>query len=283
MPKEIDERLLRITINVEGVEHKFERLAIIAVGTKYGSAISNVCEVRIANIDKKVRDAILTEGTPFARFAPPKNSILVEAGRVSSGMSEIFIGDVTTVMVTQAPDIWIVIRAVTGQFLKTETVAISRPATSKFSAIAEQVASTLEVDLDFQAPDKDVTNFSFSGGAERLIGMLGQITNGVDAYLDDKLLTVRERFQDDDEIDPIEINIKTGMVGIPEFVGLGVRVTVLLRQEIRMGQKIRVTSDVYPAVNGVYFIYLLSFNLANRSSPFFYTLEAARQDLGRKV
>lgn len=282
MPKEIDERLLRITIDVEGTEHKFERLAIIAVGTKYGSAISNVCEVRIANIDKKVREAILTEGTPFARFAPPKNSIRIEAGRVSSGMSEIFIGDITTVMVTQAPDIWLVIRAVTGQFLKTNTVAISRPATSKFSAIAQQVASTLEVDLDFQAPDKDVTNFSFSGGAETLVGKLGEITNGVDAYLDDKLLTVRSRFQAND-VEPIEINIKTGMVGLPEFVGLGVRVTVLLRQEIRMGQKIRVTSDAYPAVNGVYFIYLLSFNLANRSSPFFYTLEAARTDLGRKA
>lgn len=278
----LDPRLLRVTIDLEGELHVYERTAISAKGTKYASAISNICEIRIANIDKPTREKLLSEGTPYSRLAPPKNSILIEAGRESTGLHEIFRGDITTVNVTQAPDIWLVMRAITGKQRKTQTTTLTQSGKVKFSLIAGQAADELGLALDFSAPDKDVANFSFSGSLENLVSALGVISNKVDAYVDDDRLVVKPRFESDSS-EVIEVNISTGLVGIPEFVDLGVRCTVLLGSEIRIGQRIRLTSDAYPSTDGEYVIYRLGFDLANRDSPFYYILEASNPDLGKKA
>lgn len=278
----LDPRLLRVTIDLEGDKHVFERLAISVKGTKYTSDISNICEIRIANIDKEIRDKLLSEGTPYSRLAPPKNSILIEAGRESVGLHQVFEGDITTVNVTQAPDIWLVMRAITGKQSKNQTTTLSQNASAKFSLISSQIASELGVPLEFSAPDKEIANFSFSGSAEKMISVLGDISNGVDAYLDDDRLVVKPRF-DPDALGDFVIDIDNGLVGIPEFVDLGVRCNVLLKSEIRLGQQIDLSSAAYPAVTGKYVIYRLGFDLANRDSPFYYIVEAANPDLGKKA
>lgn len=278
----LDPRLLKVTIDLDGVPHVYERLAISVKGTKYTSAISNICEVRIANIDKPTREKLLTEGTPWARLEPPKNSILIEAGRESIGLHQVYIGDITTVNVTQAPDIWLVMRSITGKQLKNDTVAMSQSASAKFSLIASQVAERLEMPLDFSAQDKDVANFSFSGSAEQMVDVLGTLSKDVDAYIDDDRLIVKPRFESNISA-ILDININTGLIGIPEFVGRDVRCTVLLTSEIRLGQRIQLSSLAYPAVDGEYIIYRLTFDLANRDSPFYYIIEAVNPDIGRKA
>ena len=281
---ELDPRLLKVSIFLENeaIPHTYENLMISVIGTKYGDYISNVCEIRIANIDKDVRDKLLTDGTPYARSFPPKNTILIEAGRVSTGLFQIYLGDIISVSVSQAPDITLTMHAITGKHRKQETTTLSMPAVSRFKTIAERVATKLEVDLDFQALDKDVSSFSFTGSAEALINQLGLIQLGVDAYLDDSTLVVRRRF-DTSSLIQSDININTGLVGIPEFADLGCRCTVLVRKDIRLGEKIRVESEAYPAINGVYIIFRLGFNLANRDTPFYYILEGSPVDLGRRT
>lgn len=281
---ELDPRLLRVTIILDGVpqEPGYERLAMSVKGTKMTSDISNVCEIRIANIKKEVRDKLLTEGTPYSRTKPPKNSILIEAGRKSTGFHQVYVGDITTVNVTQPPDIWLVIRSITGKQNKNTSVVLAMAGKSQFRLIADLVAKELGATLEFTAADKTVSNFTFSGSADKLISSLSEISRGVDAYLDDDRLVVKPRF------DPISggdfvINIDTGLVGIPEFIDLGVRCTVLLRSEIRLGQRIQLTSAAYPAVDGAYVIYRLGFDLANRDSPFYYIVEASNPDLGKKA
>lgn len=278
----LDPRLLRVTISLDGDLHVYESLAISVKGTKYTSAISNICEIRIANIKKPVRDKLLTEGTPWARTAPPNNSVLIEAGRESTGLHQVYVGDITTVTVTQAPDIWLVMRSITGKQLKNDTVALSQNASAKFSLIAKQVAEKLDMPLDFSASDKDVANFSFSGSTEQMVGALSSISVDVDAYIDDDRLVVKSRFESNiSEI--LDVNIGTGLIGIPEFVGRDVRCTVLLTSEIRLGQRIRLSSLAYPAVDGEYIIYRLSFDLATRDTPFYYILEAVNPDIGREA
>lgn len=280
----LDPRLLRVTISLEAPFRQlvFERLAISAKGTKFTSDVSNVCEIRIANIEKDIRDKLLSEGTPYSQLAPPKNTILIEAGRESTGFHQVYTGDITTVGVTQPPDIWLVMRSITGSQLKKQTTSLSQSGVAKFSLIAKQVADEMGVALDFTAPDKDVSNFSFSGSLEKLTNTLGTISNGVDAYLDDDRLVVKPRFDAiSDEI--LQINIDTGLVGTPEFVDLGVRCNVLLSSEIKLGQRIQLTSANYPATNGQYVIYKLGFDLATRDSPFFYIVEATNPELGKKA
>lgn len=271
----LDERKVRVTIGLNDgqTSHVFETLAISAIGSKHSSAIQNNAEVRIANVKKSLRDRLLTEGTPFNALCP-KNTVLVEAGRESTGLSQVYFGDITTVNVTQAPDIWLVIRALTGQHAKRETVSLGNKVTTNFKTIARQTASKLGVGLDFQADDKNVTNYSYTGSVGKLVDSLNDISDGVDAYIDDDRLVVRPRgLVGSGEVD---VNIDTGMIGIPEFIDFGSRSTVLVDPSIRLGRDINLQSLAYPAVNGVYNIYKLGFNIANRDNPFFYIIEAAR-------
>lgn len=277
----LDDRLLRITIFLGSDrtdKYVFENLSMSAVGTKHSSVIQNVAEIRIANIDKDVRDRLLTEGTPFARLKNiPENSILIEAGRKSTGLIEIFEGDITVVNVTQAPDIWLTMTAITGQHRKYISESISQNASSKFSVIAKEIADNMGLALNFKADDKDVSNFSFSGDLETVMRSLGKISFGVDAWVDHRTLTVLPRNYTG-VLSVTEISIDTGMVGIPEFIDFGIRCTVLLSSNIELGQEINLKSNSYPATNGRYQVFKLSFNLANRDNPFYYIIDAYRKD-----
>jgi len=274
----LDPRLLRVTIDLDGEKQVFENLAISAIGTKHTSALQNFAEIRIANIDKPTRERLLTEGTPY-RVARRqlKNSVLVEAGRESTGLVQVFEGDIMTVDVSPPPDIWVTIRALTGQFRKGEILALSQNASTKFSAIAQTTADILGVQLVFDTEDKDVANFSFSGTVEKLVDSLRLIASGVDTYIDDDRLVIRPRSGVAVSANT-QVNIKTGLIRIPEFIDVGVRCTVLFDPQLRLGELIELTSEAYPATDGVYRIYKLGFNLANRDTPFYYIFEAARQD-----
>lgn len=274
----LDERRVRVTINLAGrEEHVFERLAINAVGSKHTSAIQNFAEIRIANIDKGVREQLLTEGTPYFAKRPLRNTVTIEAGRQSTGLFQVFTGNITTVNVSQAPDIWLTIRAITGQFRKDSVITVSQPGSAKFSTIAERAASELELALEFDAEDKNVSNFSFSGAAEKLVGALSTISNGIDAFVDDDRLVVMPR-RSATSSGAVPVNINTGLIGLPEFVDFGVRVRVLVDEQIQLGRDIELSSAAYPTTDGIYGVYKLGFNIANRDRPFYYIAEAARKE-----
>jgi len=275
----LDERVVKITIQVEDQLRTFEGLAIRATGSKYASATQNETLIRIANVDKPTRDFLLTEGTPFNRIKNRKrNRIIVEAGRKSTGTVQIFVGDITTVKMTQPPDIWLEIKAITSQFLKGDVVSRTEPATSNFSTIAQRIANDLGVSLAFEAEDKQVSNYSFSGAVIKQVNALNDISAGVDAFVDDnKLIVKNSNSPVSGRSRPVDSN--NGMIGIPEFIDFGIRVTMLLDIETRIGDEIVVKSEVYPAADGRYIIYKLGFDIANRDQPFYYIAEA-RKPLG---
>lgn len=279
---EIDERLLKTTITIRGEETSFETLDTHAIGMKHTSSLLNSAEITVSNISRDLRQMLLTEGTPFTRL-DSESSILIEAGRESTGLTHIYQGDITTVEVTQPPDIGLVIRALTGQHWKGGVIALSQGAQVPFKTIAKDAAEALEIPLDFRAPDQLVSNFSFSGARGKLINKLGDIGQNIDAFVDDEALVIQSRF-DPDNKGVTEINLDTGLIGIPEFIDFGIRCRVLIEkgnQDIKLGEDIDLVSEQYPDTDGRYSIYRLSFDLANRDTQFYYTIEAARRDLGK--
>jgi len=283
LDRELDPRLLRVIIDLGGKPKVYEKLAISVKGTKNTSSIANVCEIRIANIDKPDREKLLTEGTPYSILDRLKNSVRIDAGRESAGMHQVYVGDITRVNVTQAPDIWLVMRSITGKFLKDTTIELSQNKVAKYSTIVDNLADVMGLIPVFLAPDRDISNFSVSGSIMDLMHALGEVSLGVDAYVDDvggRLVIKPRALPDGDDI--LEVNIDTGLIGIPEFLNLGVRCTVLLTHQIRLGQQIHLTSEAYPATDGFYVIYRLGFDLATRDTPFYYTLTAHNPDLARR-
>lgn len=276
----VDQRIIRVGVEVSGEIRWYEGsgnfgLAIDVRGSKVVSDTQNTCDVTLTNLSRDVRNYILTETSPFNKNRTPKK-LIVEAGRVSTGTARLFVGNITKSSPTQPPDIGLDLTAQTGAFKKGELVARSGAAKEKLSSLAGKVAQDLEAKLTFEAQDKFIANYSFSGASLRQVNALAE-AGTVDAYLDDETLVVKDRNK------PLRNRVKvidatTGMIGVPEATERGVSVQILYDLETELGQKIDLTSELNPALNGSYTIYKLDFDLASRDLPWYWNIEATRNE-----
>lgn len=269
----IDPRILRIGIEVNGVLKTYDDLFMTVAGTKFANANQNECEVKITNLDKPTRDFLLTETSPFNKNRTRK-LLRVEAGRRSTGVSLVYQGDITTAVGSQPPDITMTLKCATGDFQKGVIVAKSAARMTPLRNIAQGVAQDLGLVLVFEAVNKQIANYSFTGGSLKQVNALGDM-GMVNAYVDDGKLIVK------DYNAPLrgrtrELSLDTGMIGIPEFTERGVKVRMLFDNQTTIGSGLNIRSQMNPAVNGLYTVYKLGFELANRDTPFYYTAECTR-------
>lgn len=271
--QEIDPRIVRVGIEVEGRLKMFDGLAVYASGVKYTNSIQNECEVRIANLDRATRDYILTETSPLNQRRSPKR-VVVEAGRKSYGTRRIIVGDIISSAVSQPPDIWITLKALTGNFLNGEVVARQQPPVTTVQSIADQISRDLGLSLDFRADNKSVSNYSFNGGVLKQVDRLNEMGDYA-AYVDDDTLVVKNTRQPLNDSIKL-LNIDSGMIGVPEISVHGIKVKYMLDNVTRLGGAINVRSIINPTANGTYSIYKLGFEVSNRDTPFYYIAEGYR-------
>ena len=270
---ELDPRLLRIGIEINGQLKQYEGLDMTASGTKYANPNQNECEVKIANLDQATRDFLLTETSPFNKNKRRK-LLTVEAGRESTGYSLVFAGDITSAMGGQPPDISMTLKAATGDFAKGVIIARSQPGVAPLRNIAAQIAKDLGLALRFEATPKQISNYSFTGSAAKQVERLAT-AGRVNAYIDDKTLVVKN-FNTPLERQIRDLSMDSGMIGIPEFTEQGVKAKMLFDNQTTLGSGLRLTSKLNPAVNGLYTVYKLGFELASRDTPFYYIAECTR-------
>lgn len=274
MLDKIDPRVIEVGIELDGKINTYSGLGISATGTKYANSLQNDAEIKIANLTRSHRDFILTETSPFNVNRTPKK-VTLSAGRVSYGLSKIFEGDIISSNISQPPDIWLSLKCLTGNFYKSTVVSKGGNSQLPLSQLSAQVAKDLNVRLDFQAIDKPISNYNFTGSSLNQIQKLSD-AGAVDAYLDDGTLIVKElnlALSNNSQV----ISESTGMVGIPELTEQGVKVKFLLNGQTTLGGSMQVQSTLNPAANGTYIIYKLSFDVANRNDPFYWVAEGKRQ------
>ena len=270
-----DPRILRIGIEVNGQLKTYDDLAVTVSGCKFANPLQNECEVKITNLDKATRDYLLTETSPFNKNRTRK-TLRVEAGRVSTGTALVYEGDIITAVGSQPPDITLSIKCATGDFQKGNIVAKSAGSKTSLRNLSKGVAKDLGLTLVYEAKDKQIANYSFTGGALKQVGRLGD-AGMVNAYVDDGKLVVKD-FNIPLLGQTRELNIDTGMIGIPEFTEHGVKVKMLYDNQTTLGSGLNITSIMNPAINGLYSVYKLSFELASRDNPWYYIAEAVRTD-----
>jgi hypothetical protein len=270
---ELDPRLLRIGIEIGGQLKLYEGLAMTASGTKYANANQNECEVKITNLDQATRDFLLTETSPFNKNKKRK-ILTVEAGRVSTGYALVFLGDITNAVGAQPPDITMTLKAATGDYAKGEIIATSQPGVAPLRNIAARVAQDLGLSLTFQAKPKQISNYSFTGSKVKQVEQLGAMGR-VNAYIDDAALIVKD-FNAPLALRTRELNLDTGLIGIPEFTEQGIKVKMLFDNQTTLGGGINLTSKLNPAANGKYAVFKLGFELASRDNPWYYVAECTR-------
>lgn len=271
----VDPRRIRIGIEVSGQINWYERdpttghsLNIKATGTKFANPLQNEVTVTISGLSTQTRDYLLTETSPFNSNRTPKR-LIVEAGRMSTGVFRLFIGDINSAEPSSPPDVNVVIKAKTQSAQAGNIVAVSGPATSKLSAVAQRVAQEIDVGLDFQATDKNIANFSFTGAALKMVDLLQQAGN-VRAYIDDEALIVKDYGKA--LAGRIKIlNIDSGLVGLPKPTEKGADLTWLIDSESLLGGMVRLDSKFNKPMNGDYIIDQLKFDIATHDDPFFYT------------
>lgn len=278
MAQQLDPRIIVVTLTVSGRTKIYTAsgsspLQISATGTKYANALQNEAQVTLSNLDKATQDFILSETTPFNLNTQAK-TITVSAGRDSYGTAQIYTGNIVSSSVTQPPDIGIILKCMTGNFLKTNVLTNNQASTTTLKQIGQQVAQSLNMGYQFEATDKNIGNYNFAGSALKQVDSLNAL-GGINAFVDDNTLIMKNA------LIPLSgtiriLNADSGMIGIPEFTEQGLRVTYLLDNKTKIGGGLKIESQIYPAINGNYVIYKLGFNITSRDTPFYYIAESAR-------
>jgi hypothetical protein len=270
----IDQRVINVAIQVSGGTKIYSYpLMIRATGTKYANALQNEAEIILTNLDRETQDYILTETSPYNLNRTPK-TVTLSAGRESYGTAVIYVGNIVTSRVTQPPDIGIVLKCLTGNFIKGNILARSQPGQATLSQISKQINQDLGTLLNFQATDRNISNYNFTGAAPKQVDLLNSF-GGINAFVDDNTLFVLnagKALRGKIKI----VNATTGMIGIPEFTEWGIKVKFLLDNQTSIGGGLMLTSQQYPAANGTYIIYKLGFDIATRDTPFYYIAECRR-------
>lgn len=270
----LDPRIIKVTLDINGTRKVFSSpLAITATGNRYANALQNECEVTIYNLDKATQDYIVTETSPYNLNRTPK-TVTIEAGRESYGTALIYVGNIVTSIVSQPPDIGLTLKCLTGNFIKGNILAVNYAGGASFKQVSQGVAQNTNTLLNFQGPDKTISNYSFAGAALKQVELLGAM-GGVNAFIDNNVLVVKGAFVPLSGVE-VTVNSQTGMIGIPEFTEQGIRVKYLLDAKSTLGALLHIKSYEYPAANGDYVIYKLGFQIASRDVPFYYIADAAR-------
>ncbi len=271
----LDLRIIKVSIEVNGVIKTYSSpLNIAATGTKYGNSLQNECTVTLSNLDVATQNYLTTATSPYNLNRTPK-ILTLEAGRKSYGTAVIFRGNIVHTTITQPPDIGVVMRCLTGNFTKGNIISRNQSYQSTYEQICKQVALDLNVNLNFQASNKNIANYAYNGNALGQVEVLNSL-GSYNAFIDNDTLIVKDAFIPLNGTNRI-LNAESGMIGIPEFTEQGIRVIFLIDNKTTLGSSIEIQSQIYPATNGRYVIYKLSFDLASREVPFYYIAEAARR------
>jgi len=268
-----DKRLLRVGVEINGQVRWYSEMQISVSATKFANPMQNEATVKITNMRKDAREYILTETTPF-NLNRTRKKIIVEAGRQSTGYYKIFEGDIMAVTPSQPPDIMLTFACKSNQWDKGIIVSKSMSETVPMSAIAKQVADTLGVDLVYEAKEKNISNFNFTGAALRQVDKLAQLGK-VNAFMDDGKLVVTD-FNVPISSSSHVLSMETGLIGIPQINEQGVQATMLLTPSVRLGGELVIESKLNPTASGKFSIFKLNYELTNRDDPFYIVAEGKK-------
>lgn len=248
-------------------------LSITAIGQKYANPIQDECRMTIANLSENARNQLLTQLTNF-NYNQARKVMSLYCGRVSTGLFLLYSGDITNCTPSQPPDITLNVECKTAQFYKFNILAQANAITAPLSVIAAQVGASMDLTLQFEATDKQIQNYSYTGAASKQVNALAAL-GSIDCFIDGNTLVVKDRGKALQNV-RYAINSQNGMIGIPETNDWGVSVRSFLVPNARVGCGIDLTSALNPLVNGAYTTYKLGFHVASRDVPFYSIFDATK-------
>lgn len=271
-----DDRILKVGIEINGNLQVFEVAAITVKYKKTSDSKQNSCDITIANLLPETIDYLVTETSPWNPNRKPK-VVTVLAGRASTGVDRVFVGEVVSAIPTPPPDRVLQIKAQTQESTKYKFSAVSSPKTIQLSELAQKISDQYGLRLQFEADDKTISNYIYNGTLSKQIKKLESVGD-IDAYIDDDTLVVKNLGKGL-KGQVFNISAHTGMIGSPSLDEKGVKVRILFDPNRKMGEQIAITSEVNKAANGQYVVYELSASLANRAQDWYMDLSCNNDNI----
>lgn len=265
-----DDRIIQVDIQFPDGALTFEGLSIYITGQKFLSAMQNTCQCKILNLTKEQRNYILSRTSPLnINLTPVPMSIRV--GRKSYGTFVLFNGYISMSKSTQPPDIGVILTSLTNNFEIGNILSDTQSVSTSMQTIAQNIANNNNLTLDFQATDKQISNFSYNGSVAYQVNELNDF-GGIIAFLNNKVLTVLDAGKANNKGSRL-VSVATGMVGIPEFTHAGIIVRMMIDNTVQLGNMITIQSEMLPAANADYIIQKITFDAASRDQQFYYILD----------
>jgi len=272
----LDARILEVGIEVNGEMTFYSGAAIYVKINKSTDTKQNSCSVEIDNMLLDTVDYLVTETSPWNPSQKPK-LISIRAGRQSTGVENIYNGDVVQADPSMPPDRKLTMKALTQDGAKYKWTSRASPKTIQLSELCKHVASDYSLALRFEAKDKTVANYVYNGSTAQQIKKLEQVGD-VDCFIDDDFLVVKD-YGKGTKGDVRLISKDTGMIGNPAPDDKGVKVRMLFDPSIKLGQQIEIRSEVNKSVNGQYVIYNMAISLTTHDNDWYLDLSCNNDNI----
>jgi hypothetical protein len=247
---------------------------ISAQGSLRANPLQNSCSVQIGNLSPDLRNQLATQLTPW-NLNQERKSMQLFAGRVSTGMFLLYQGDITDAQPSQPPDIIMNIRSQANQWYKYDIIAQSQNVqNAAVSDIVKNAAQGMGLTPHFEATDKLVSNYSYTGSRVKEINNIAQLGN-YDVYTSNNMLVCKDKGKALENQNHT-ISAATGMIGQPTPTEFGARAVTLLTPGAIIGGSFTLNSVKNPLLNGDYTIYQYGFSIATRDIPFYTILDGTQ-------
>lgn len=285
----MDKRICYVQIQTQDGGKQIDNIAIKGRIERKASVTGSTAKISIANLSKPDVEYLTTQTSRFVNTASQKK-INIFAGYDSTGVGQIFSGDIVSAFPEGLPDTWLNIEAKTNYHNQTNIISYSITQ-ARTQEIAQNIANQYGLALDWRSKSQKLIDcFNINGAKARLLNELNKLDN-FRAYIDNGVLRVIDK----NEEAPIEsntpsvyksnvsntkktgyvkyINADSGLIGIPQIDEYGVKIKILIDPSLNLGDWFKLESRLYPIVNGFYQIYEMVYDFASREPQFYIEIK----------
>lgn len=278
----MDKRKVIVEIETaDGQLARFDGLNVKFTIKKSANAVMNKAEIGIANLSMERVYNLTTFMSPHLNEEKRK-MVQIFAGYVKDPADEvplIFQGEITRALPTMPPDVWLNCEARSGFYNNQNVVSVSVNGKTTVKDICARAARELGLQLSYTATtNKAVEGFSHSGGATNMLARVNEL-GGVIAFEDDGVLKVIDADKPETSEYIRVLNRHSGLIGMPQPDNMGLKMKMLLDPTFKVGDRVRLESEMLPKANGVYWCYGLTHSGSLRDTDFYTEIEAKRMDI----
>lgn len=281
----MDKRIAYVQIQTPDGDKQIENIGLKFRVTRKMSETGSDADVSIANLSREDVEYLTTYTSPYVDQSKKKR-INVFAGYESTGVGQIFSGDIYSALPDGLPDTWLNIKAKTEFYNKQNIITYSQTAATT-KEIALNISQQLDCELSWQSKSqKTIDCFNFVGGKAKLLNKLNLMDNFY-AFIDNNILYVIDKDEEPPqenetpksytgknqsnrrEAGTILLLNENNLLGIPQPDEFGVKVKILIDPTINLGDWFKLESKRLPIVNGFYQIYEMTYDGATREPQYY--------------